>query len=80
MMKAKQEMQRKLEQQGKEAQVNVGLKRINKETGQANQFAFRSHVSCWGSHWHKTFGWGYKCCFSHNRDDKKCGGLAAKER
>ena len=31
------------------------------------------HSMVWGSFWHKTGGWGYKCCYSFDKDSK-CSG------
>ena len=77
MLQAKQEM-RKKNASGEAKKSNIGLSRIETSTGQVAAFTSKTHDYCWGSHWHATFGWGYKCCFSHNMDDLKCGGEAAK--
>lgn len=71
---------RKRKLEGDQKKSNVGLARIEQTTGKAITFTSKTHESCWGSHWHAKFGWGYKCCFSHNMDDPKCGGEAAKLR
>ena len=26
-----------------------------------------NHKSIWGSYWHEEYGWGFGCCFSHNK-------------
>lgn len=31
------------------------------------------HTSAWGSYYHKLMGWGYKCCYSFEKDSKCLG-------
>lgn len=28
------------------------------------------HTSVWGSYWHKHFGWGYRCCYSYDKNSQ----------
>lgn len=37
------------------------------------------HTKVWGSFWHQHFGWGYKCCYSFEKDSKCRGEHGLKE-
>jgi pre-mRNA-processing factor SLU7 len=37
------------------------------------------HTTVWGSYWHESSGWGYQCCYSHNKFSV-CDGEKAKRK
>lgn len=37
----------------------------------------QGHSTVWGSYWHPVLGWGYKCCFSFDKNSK-CNGEEGK--
>lgn len=36
------------------------------------------HTAIWGSYYHEAFGWGYRCCFNHDKN-VKCNGEEGKK-
>ena len=62
----------KLPQKPKISRGLVGIRSKYEEDVYEND-----HQSVWGSYWHETLGWGYRCCYSFDRKSK-CKGEEGK--
>ena len=56
---------------------SVDGRRLMKQSKYEEDVLRNGHTAVWGSYWSQHLGWGYKCCYSFDKQSE-CGGEEAK--